>query len=75
MNSIAKLMNRELYNMTLAMLIYANMPVTFWEDDYQVVSMKMDMLLSKMLLNSQLRMRCGLGRVLGNASPGYKSPD
>lgn len=38
MNSIAELMNRELYRMTLAMLIYSNMPVAFWEDAYQVAS-------------------------------------
>jgi hypothetical protein len=39
MNSVAELTNRELYQMTLSMLIHSNMPVTFWEDAYQVASM------------------------------------
>jgi hypothetical protein len=39
MNSVAELTNRELYQMTLSMLIHSNMSVTFWEDAYQVASM------------------------------------
>ncbi|CAM9144729.1 unnamed protein product, partial [Ectocarpus fasciculatus] len=38
MNALPEVVNRELYRMTLALMIYANMAVTFWADAYMVAT-------------------------------------